>query len=177
MRSALAIVLMLSCAACDEMANQPKAAVYDRSELFANGAALQTAPPGAVSRDEAAFQRALKDRPPMTMALLQRGRDRFEIYCKPCHGAAGDGLGVVPSRGFPRPPDFHQEPLLSAPSQLFVDTITNGYGVMFSYADRVPPSDRWAIAAYIRALQLSQAAPLAELAPQDRARPELADAR
>ena len=113
----------------------------------------------------------------MTPALLARGRERYGIYCEPCHGIAGDGHGVVPSRGFPQPPDFHKAPLLTAPSRLFVDTITNGYGVMFSYADRVPPADRWAIAAYVRALQLSQAAPVAELSASDRARLEAANGR
>lgn len=172
MRRLLAILLTLACAGCDEMVRQPKAPVYGQSELFANGAAMQLPPPGTVSREDAAYQQALAQRPPMTLALLQRGRERFEIYCKPCHGVAGDGNGAVPARGFPRPPDFHQPPLLGAPSQLIVDTITNGYGVMFSYADRVPPADRWAIAAYIRALQLSQDVPAAELPPDDRARLE-----
>jgi mono/diheme cytochrome c family protein len=159
------------------MVRQPKAAAYDRLELFGDRAALQTAPPGTISRDDAAFRQALAQRPPMTPALIARGRQRYDIYCEPCHGIAGDGRGVVPSRGFPQPPDFHAEPLLSAPSQLFVDTITNGHGVMFSYADRVPPADRWAIAAYIRALQLSQAAPAGALPPGDLARVEGADGR
>lgn len=172
MRAASFLALALLCSGCDEMVRQPKAAVYDRSALFPDGAALQTAPAGTVSREGAAFQHALDTPPPMTLALVARGRARYDIYCKPCHGVAGDGRGVVPSRGFPQPPDFHKPPLLGAPSRLFVDTITNGYGVMFSYADRVPPSDRWAIAAYIRALQLSQAAPAAGLPPEDRARLE-----
>jgi mono/diheme cytochrome c family protein len=177
MRALLAVALALACAGCDEMVRQPKAASYDRSPLFANGAAMQAAPPGTISRQAAAFRQALDRRPPMTPALLRRGRERYDIYCEPCHGIAGDGRGIVPARGFPHPPDFHQEPLLSAPSKLFVDTITNGYGVMFSYADRVPPADRWAIAAYIRALQLSQAAPASELAPQDLARLGAANGR
>jgi mono/diheme cytochrome c family protein len=176
-RLALAACVVLLCAGCDEMVRQPKAPVYGRSALFPDGAAMQTAPPGTVSREDAAFRQALATRPPMTPALLQRGRERFNIYCEPCHGRAGDGNGVVPSRGFPHPPSFHTEPLLSAPSQLFVDTITNGYGVMFSYADRVPPADRWAIAAYIRALQLSQNVRAADLPPQDLARLEAADGR
>jgi len=177
MRLVLVACAALLLAGCDEMVRQPKAPVYGRSALFKNDAAMQTAPPGAVSREDAAYQSALQTRPAMTPALLARGRERFNIYCEPCHGVAGDGDGVVPSRGFPHPPDFHTEPLLSAPSQLIVDTITNGYGVMFSYADRVPPADRWAIAAYIRALQLSQAVPVAALSPQDLARVEAADGR
>ncbi|HSV03277.1 MAG TPA: cytochrome c [Phenylobacterium sp.] len=174
MKRALIIAVALAAAGCDEMVRQPKAPVYGRSDLFPNGAAMQTPPPGAVSREDAAYQAALGQRPPMTLALLQRGRERYDIYCEPCHGLAGDGKGVVPSRGFPQPPDFHRPPLLGAPSRLIVDTITNGYGVMFSYADRVPPTDRWAIAAYVRALQLSQAAPAARLSSDDRARLEAA---
>ena len=177
MRAAVVICLSLACAACDEMVHQPRAAVYDRSALFENGAALQTAPPGTVSREEAAFQQALTQRPPMTQDLIARGRERYDIYCEPCHGIAGDGKGVVPSRGFPNPPDFHQPPLITAPPKLIVGTITNGYGVMFSYADRVPPADRWAIAAYVKALQLSQAVPAAELSADDRARVEAAGGR
>jgi mono/diheme cytochrome c family protein len=173
-RWAVIALACLACAACDEMVHQPKGPVYGRLDLFKNGAAMQVPPAGTVARDEPSYQAAVATRPPMTLALIQRGRDRFHIYCEPCHGVAGDGRGIIPSRGFPQPPDFHAEPLKSAPSQLFVDTITNGYGVMFSYADRVPPADRWAIAAYIRALQLSQATPAAELSPDDRAKLEAA---
>jgi mono/diheme cytochrome c family protein len=174
-RAAVIGLACLACAACDEMVHQPKGPVYGRLDLFRKSAAMQVPPAGTVARDEAGYQAAVVTRPPMTLALIQRGQDRYHIYCEPCHGVAGDGHGVVPSRGFPQPPDFHAEPLKSASSQLFVDTITNGYGVMFSYADRVPPADRWAIAAYIRALQLSQAAPAAALGPQDRAHLEAAD--
>jgi mono/diheme cytochrome c family protein len=174
MRVATCLALALLCGGCDEMVRQPRAPVYGDSTLFANGAALQTAPAGTVSRDEPAFEKALAERPPMSLALIERGRERFDIYCEPCHGLAGDGRGIVPARGCPQPPDFHKEPLLSAPSQLFVDVITNGYGVMFAYGDRVPPSDRWAIAAYIRSLQLSQAIAAATLPTPDRARLEAA---
>jgi mono/diheme cytochrome c family protein len=176
-RLLLLLALALSCGGCDEMVRQPKATVYARSDLFANGAAMQAPPAGVVSREDAAEAAALDRRPPMTPALIARGRERYDIYCEPCHGLAGDGKGAVPARGFPQPPDFLQPPLSRAPPRLFVDTITNGHGVMFSYADRVTPADRWAIAAYIGALQLSQAAPAAELAPEDRARLEAADGR
>jgi mono/diheme cytochrome c family protein len=95
----------------------------------------------------------------ITMPLLQRGRERFGIYCAPCHGALGDGDGMIARRGFPHPPSYHLDRLRSAPDRHFYDVITNGYGVMYPYADRVAPEDRWAIVAYIRALQLSQDAP------------------
>jgi mono/diheme cytochrome c family protein len=81
---------------------------------------------------------------------------RFGIYCSPCHGYDGYGDGIIVARGFPHPPSFHGARLRAAPAKLFFDTITNGYGVMYSYADRVEPADRWAIVAYIRALQQSQ---------------------
>ncbi len=90
------------------------------------------------------------------MALLQRGRERFDVYCSPCHSVVGDGDGMVVRRGFPAPPSYHIERLRAAPDHHFYDVITHGYGVMYPYGDRVAPDDRWAIVAYIRALQLSQ---------------------
>ena len=88
--------------------------------------------------------------------LLERGRERFEIYCAVCHGRTGEGNGMIVQRGFPQPPSLHEQRLRDAPVGHFFDVITNGYGVMYPYASRVAPEDRWAIAAYIRALQLSQ---------------------
>jgi len=96
---------------------------------------------------------------PITMQLLERGEDRFDAYCAPCHSRLGDGDGRVARRGFPHPPSYHIERLRNAPDRHFYDVITHGYGVMYPYADRVTPEDRWAIVAYIRALQLSQDAP------------------
>jgi mono/diheme cytochrome c family protein len=98
----------------------------------------------------------------MTDALLARGSERFGIFCAPCHGVAGDGDGVIVAHGFPAPPSYHIDRLLAAPAQHFFDVMTSGYGVMFSYADRVDVQDRWAIAAYIRALQLSRRATVAQ---------------
>lgn len=98
---------------------------------------------------------------PVTMQLLQRGQERFQIYCEPCHSPLGDGDGMVARRGFPHPPSYHIERLRAAPDRHFYDVITNGYGIMYSYGDRVTPEDRWAIVAYIRALQRSQGARLA----------------
>jgi len=106
---------------------------------------------------------------PITLATLARGRERFDIYCAPCHSVAGDGDGMVVRRGFPRPPSYHTDRLRKAPDAHFYSVITNGYGVMYAYADRVAPDDRWAIVAYIRALQLSQSARIDD-APADRRR-------
>jgi mono/diheme cytochrome c family protein len=107
--------------------------------------------------------------PPLTLALLQRGEQRFNIYCAPCHSRLGDGQGMVVHRGFPAPPSYHAARLRQAPFQHFYDVITNGYGVMYSYASRVAPEDRWAIAAYIRALQLSQDLPVTALTAEQQA--------
>jgi mono/diheme cytochrome c family protein len=99
----------------------------------------------------------------ITKADIERGHDRFEIYCTPCHGRLGDGHGMIVSRGLRQPPSYHDERLKNAPVGHFFDVMTNGYGAMYSYASRVAPDDRWRIAAYIRTLQFSQNAP-AELA-------------
>jgi mono/diheme cytochrome c family protein len=104
---------------------------------------------------------------PITPALLARGQDRFNIFCAPCHSRAGDGDGMIARRGFPAPPSYHTARLRHAPDSHFYDVISHGYGVMYPYADRVSPHDRWAIVAYIRALQLSQHAPASALTPQD----------
>jgi hypothetical protein len=167
----LAIALVvLAVAACDDMDQQPRYDHYEKSTLFADGKSLQSPPEGTIARDEPDPASALRDRPAMLLALMERGRERFDIYCTPCHGAMGDGRGIVPSRGFPQPPSFHSQRLRSAPSSHFVEVITKGHGVMYSYADRVTPADRWAIAAYIRALQLSQATPVTALSEEDKRR-------
>lgn len=95
----------------------------------------------------------------VTLALLERGRERYDVFCSPCHGWTGEGNGMVVERGFPRPPSFHTARLRRVPPSFFYTVIDRGVGRMPSYGTRVPPADRWAIAAYIRALQLSQHAP------------------
>jgi mono/diheme cytochrome c family protein len=106
---------------------------------------------------------------PVTRGLLERGQNRYDIYCSPCHGLVGDGNGMIVQRGLSPPPSFHQQRLRDAPAGHFFDVITNGYGRMYSYAARVAPEDRWAIIAYIRALQLSQNATIADVPPEQRA--------
>jgi mono/diheme cytochrome c family protein len=142
-------------AACNQnltMSDQKKLDEYERSTIFRDGKVLQSPAPGSVSREQDVAN-VLAEKPPMSLALIEHGRERFEIFCSECHGSSGDGDGTVVRRGFPHPPSYHEARLVNAPDQHFVDVITNGYGVMYSYADRVPPADRWAIAAYIRALQ------------------------
>jgi mono/diheme cytochrome c family protein len=162
---ALVLLALTSC----EMADQPRYGEYQPSALFPDGASLQAPPDGTLAQDTPARAATLAERPPMTADLLSRGRERFGIYCTPCHGVAGDGDGVVPSRGFPHPPSYAEPRLVAAHSAYLVDVITNGHGAMYPYADRVSPADRWAIAAYIRALQASLASPVASLPPEDRA--------
>jgi mono/diheme cytochrome c family protein len=106
----------------------------------------------------------------ITRETLVRGRERFEIYCSPCHGRTGDGKGMIPQRGYPAPPSYHIDRLRQAPAGHFFDVITRGYGVMYPYAARVGPADRWAIAAYIRVLQTSQNARIADVPQEARAR-------
>jgi mono/diheme cytochrome c family protein len=96
---------------------------------------------------------------------LERGRERFDIFCAPCHSRLGDGNGMVVQRGYRRPPSYHIERLRTAPLGHFYDVISNGFGAMPDYAAQIPPSDRWAIVAYIRALQLSQNAPASLVPP------------
>jgi len=100
---------------------------------------------------------------PVTQQVLDRGRERFNIYCTPCHGREGDGNGFIPSRGFRHPPSYHIDRLRRAPIGYFFDVMTNGFGVMPDYSAQVPARDRWCIAAYIRALQLSQNASAADI--------------
>ena len=171
----LGIVLLLL-AGCDEMSHQPKYDSYEKSKLFADGKSMQAPPAGSIGRDDPARLAALNQQPPMSRQLVERGRDRFDIYCVPCHDQAGYGNGTVPNRGFPHPPSFHIDRLRQVSPAYFVDVITHGHGVMYAYADRVAPADRWAIAAYIQALQLSQDAPVDLLSPDERAKVEKADA-
>jgi mono/diheme cytochrome c family protein len=107
----------------------------------------------------------------VTADLLERGRTEFRVFCSPCHGRTGMGDGMIVRRGFKRPSSYHVDRLRQMPIGYFFDVVTNGYGAMSSYASQVPVEDRWAIAAYIRALQLSQYAPVEDV-PEEH-RPEL----
>jgi len=159
---ALAIPLF----ACDDMANQPKRLPYQVYPGESTADWPRSEPAGTVAHD----WKPPPPPPPVTMVLLQRGQQRFNIYCAVCHGPAGYGDGEIVQRGFPAPPSYHVDRLRSAPPQHFYDVITNGYGAMFSYAQRVSPDDRWAIAAYIRALQESQDGPVAQLTAAQQAK-------
>jgi hypothetical protein len=104
------------------------------------------------------------------LRVLERGRERYDIYCSPCHGLTGAGDGMVVRRGFRHPPSYHDDRLRNAPVGHFIDVMTNGFGAMADYRQQVEPRDRWAIAAYIRALQLSEHATIADVPENERGR-------
>ncbi|TPL54370.1 cytochrome c [Mesorhizobium sp. B2-4-6] len=163
----------LAVAGCrQDMEDQPRYDPLEASNQFADGMSARTPVTGTVTRNSDLSPVPDKIPYPITIDLLQRGQQRFDIFCSPCHGRAGDGHGMIVQRGFPAPPSYHQDALRKASDRHFYDVITNGYGAMYSYAARVPPQDRWAIVAYIRALQYSRAAPVAELPQSLRARLE-----
>ncbi len=192
MRAHVIVGCLCLLAACEkakqDMYDQPRYKPFARSDLFADGNSsrplLKDSVPyaqgpfagtssGHVGEDEVAADRvaltAQTNPYPITLQLLKRGQERYTIYCVPCHSSAGDGDGLVVRRGFPHPPSYHIERLRQAPDRHFFDVMSNGYGIMYSYADRVEPPDRWAIVAYIRALQLSQNADEKILPPDVRA--------
>jgi mono/diheme cytochrome c family protein len=186
MKTAAIFLTVLFLAGCRrEMFDQPRGDPLKSSDFFANGAASRPLPPHTVAREnfhaDASYDTGrigagtnyLKAFPfPITRSVLERGRDRYDIYCAECHDRTGQGHGMIVQRGFPAPPSYDIPRLLDAPPGYFFDVITRGYGVMFSYANRVDPNDRWAIAAYIRALQLSHHATLADVPQQNRAKLE-----
>ena len=162
---------------------QPRLGPDAASPLWADGKGSRPPPPGSVpvaagdlaktssgrhGRDELAARAAADAAsapPPADLALLERGQARYDVFCAPCHSVVGDGDGLIARRGFPRPPSLHQARLRDVSDRHVFDVITEGYGVMPPFADRVTPQDRWAVVAYVRALQLSQNAPVAALPP------------
>ncbi len=175
-RRVLAALAALVLGACHQkMAEQPRCDPLRPSPLFADGKCARELPEGVVPRgghDGLAVYDPASDRlaVPLTGALLARGRERYDIYCSPCHDRAGTGRGMIVRRGYTRPPSFHIDRLRQAPVGHFVDVMTGGWGAMPSYAAQVPSADRWAIAAYLRALQRSQHASLADVPAAERAR-------
>ena len=165
---AMLLGLTLALGGCGlSMTEQRKLRTYAPSGLWPDQTSARPLPAGSVAQGDLARQAEETSAAPVTKQLLERGQQRFDIFCAPCHGLAGDGDGVIVAHGFPKPPSYHLDRLRAAPAQHFYDVITKGYGVMYAYRDRVPPHDRWAIAAYIRALQLSRRATVAE-APEGR---------
>lgn len=168
MRSLIALVPLFaaSLAACQpELAEQPKYDTYAPSDLWADGTSARPLVEGTVPQGALARIAAAETPPEADRALLKRGAEVYRIYCVPCHGASGAGDGVVVQRGFPAPPSYHEPRLRQASATHIFDVISNGWGVMYGYGDRVEPRDRWAIIAYIRALQLAERTRMAEARP------------
>lgn len=153
----LAAFAMLPClAACDaeqSMYRQAKLTPLAPAAAMPGGVEAQAPPPGVVDQGATARLAAAATPPPVTPALVARGRDRHRIFCAPCHGDAGAGDGAVVRRGFPPPLPYTHPTLRAAPAAELYAAIANGYGAMYPQAERVAPADRWAIVAYIRALQ------------------------
>lgn len=146
-------------AGCDkDMSRQDKDKTWHAAQALPNGLEWPLTPPaGMVTRAPPASP------PALSLTLLERGRERYGIACAPCHGATGAGDGMVVERGFPAPPPLTDKRIAAAPTRHYVDVISNGYGIMYSFAERVAPRDRWAIAAYIRALQRARSGTLADV--------------
>jgi Cytochrome C oxidase, cbb3-type, subunit III len=175
----LAFGLMVLTGCRQDMHDQPRYEPLEPSTFFADGRSSRPLVEGTVARgylrlDELLYTGKANGEPsetlpfPVTRELLGRGQERYNIYCTPCHDHVGNGQGMIVQRGLRPPPSFHIERLRAAPIGHFFDVITNGYGAMANYAVEVATVDRWAIAAYIRALQLSQHAEVAELPEADR---------
>jgi mono/diheme cytochrome c family protein len=152
-----------------DMADQPKNRPLSPSEFFADGRSERplvenTVARGSIADDALAVAKDSNAFPlPVDGKLLERGEERYKIFCSPCHGLQGDGNGMISMRGVKRPPSYHQDRLRQSPNGYFYDVISNGFGQMYSYSAQIPPRDRWAIIAYLRALQLSRNAKVREL--------------
>ena len=152
-----------------DMANQPRQNSLSPSDFFADGRSERptvenTVARGSVQDDSLLVPKESNAFPlPLTAELLERGQQRYGIFCTPCHGIQGDGLGMVAMRGMKHPPSYHQERLRNVPNGYLYDVVTNGFGAMYGYSAQIPPRDRWAIVAYLRALQLSRNAPVGQL--------------
>src|SRR5512135_2196696 len=179
---ACALLALLALAGCrEDMQNQPRLKPLRESDFYSDGRGSRplvanTIARGQLREDTYFYSGMVNGQPgnvmpfPVTADVLRRGQERFNIYCSPCHSRLGDGNGMIPQRGFRRPPSYHIDRLRNAPLGHFFDVITNGFGAMPDYAEQIPARDRWAIIAYIRALQLSQQAPLSIVPPADRDR-------
>jgi mono/diheme cytochrome c family protein len=183
MRALFAIAVLALAACRQDMHDQPKGDVLEASAFFADGRVARPRVEGTVARgqlelDLHLYTGKIAGKPAETFPFeitrerMQRGRERYEIFCAACHDSAGTGEGMIVQRGMKRPPSFHIERLRSAPPGYVFDVITNGFGAMFDQADRIAPEDRWAIAAYLKALQLSQNASLEDVPAAERARLE-----
>jgi len=169
--SAMFSVLAVGCQIQQDMARQPKNKPLSPSPFFEDGRSERplvenTVAHGSLADDGLLVPKDSNAFPlPVTPELLHRGQERYKIFCTPCHGLQGDGNGMVAMRGMKHPPSYHQDRLRQVPNGYIYDVITNGFGGMLGYSAQIPPPDRWAIIAYVRALQLSRNARASELSP------------
>jgi cytochrome c553 len=177
--SAFCFLILSGCR--QKMADQPRYDPLEASDFFEDGMSARPRVAGTVARGEISGnpffdtgkingQLANGYPMPVTIEVINRGHERFDIYCAQCHGRVGDGNGMIPARGYRRPPSFHTATLRNATSGHLFDVMTNGFGAMPPYKNQVSTSDRWAIAAYIKALQLSQSATVADVPVTERAK-------
>jgi mono/diheme cytochrome c family protein len=181
LRALSIVAVALAVAGCrQDMHDAPRYEPLEASTFFANGQASRMLVANTVARgtlredthlNEAKVDGQLATTFPMpvTADVMARGQERFNVFCSPCHGRTGSGNGMVVQRGFRAPPSYHEDRLRNAPVGYFFDVMTNGFGAMQDYSSQVPVADRWAIAAYIRALQLSQRATVADVPASRRA--------
>jgi hypothetical protein len=176
---AVAALASVTMACRRDMQDQPKYIPLRPSDFFADGRSARPLPEGTVARGELRADKVfftgkrgdlyVDQIPfPVTREVLDRGQERFNIYCSPCHSRLGDGQGMIVKRGFKRPPSYHIDRLREAQVGYFYDVISNGFGAMADYSSQVAPRDRWAIAAYIRVLQFSQQASINDVPPECR---------
>lgn len=173
------VSLTLLAAGCrQDMHDAPRYEPLEASAFFPNGQSARTlvantVPRGQLREDRHLYEGIVDGKPaetfpfPITADVMQRGHERFNVFCSPCHGRTGEGNGMIVQRGFRQPPSMHDDRLRNAPVGYFFDVMTHGFGAMQDYSAQVPVADRWAIAAYIRALQLSQRATVDDV-PADR---------
>lgn len=173
--AALAVGMLVLTSCGRNMFDQPRVNAFDGSQYFADGMGMRPIPDGTVSRERGALQPSyltglgptgfLAELPiDLSYEVLERGKQRYDIYCAPCHNYNGDGTGMIVQRGFPQPASLvHEQRLIDSPVGYYFNAMTNGFGRMYSYSSRIKPEDRWAIAAYIKALQLSQNADISDV--------------
>ena len=176
------VILALVLAGCwrEDMGSQPKAKPFQESQFFADGTTARPLVAGTVPRGDfdlnpaqyqglvngkasLSFPNDFPTRGDVLRRALEQGRDQYTIYCAMCHGDSGDGRGIVVQRGFVPPPSYHLDRLRVSPPGHIFDVITNGYGAMYSYGDRIVPADRWTIVAYVRVLQMTGGTPADQL--------------
>ena len=181
----LGLLAVLALAGCrQDMQDQPRFKPLAQSDFYADLRSARPPVEGTVARGQlhedsyfytGKFGNNPGDYMPFAVTddVLARGRERFNIYCAPCHSRLGDGNGMIVQRGFRAPPSYHTERLRKAPLGYFFDVTTNGFGAMPEYASQIPPRDRWCIVAYIRALQLSQGAAMGDVPSEQKVPSEM----